>query len=134
MIKHLQKMFAPDRINEQCGTHHNKATYMRFSHRIGRRRQNAALTLIELLVVIGIWDIVDGTSKTLMVREMTGGEPGSNKGWNWGHFNCKSAAYGISSLGTIPANTTPFPTTMWAAATSSWLTAASVSVLRTSID
>ena len=62
------------------------------------------MTLIELLVVIGIWDIVDGTRKTLMVREMTGGEPGSNKGWNWRHFNCKSAAYGINGHGTIPGD------------------------------
>ncbi len=54
------------------------------------------------LTTIRVRDVFDGTSNTLMVGEMTGGEPGSKKGWTWVHFNIKSTASGINGPGTIP--------------------------------
>ena len=56
------------------------------------------------LAAIRIRDVFDGTSSTLMVGEMTGGEPGSMKGWWWPHFNVKSTFFGINGPGSIPGD------------------------------
>ncbi len=54
------------------------------------------------IVPIRIRDVFDGTSNTLMVGEVTGGEAGSNEGLQWVHWNIFSTANGINGLGTIP--------------------------------
>ena len=51
---------------------------------------------------IRIRDVFDGTSQTLMVGELTGGEPGSNRGHQWVHYNLFSTAFGLNGPGSIP--------------------------------
>lgn len=51
---------------------------------------------------IAVGDVSDGTSNTLFVGEVTGGAPGSQKGWTWVNGPMFSTAFGINSLGTIP--------------------------------
>jgi prepilin-type N-terminal cleavage/methylation domain-containing protein len=51
---------------------------------------------------IQIAKITDGTSKTFMLGEVTGGELGSNAGWVWVHFDVASPFWGINGVGTIP--------------------------------
>jgi prepilin-type processing-associated H-X9-DG protein len=46
--------------------------------------------------------VSDGTSKTLMAGEVTGGQPGSKNGWIWVHFDLASPFWGINGVGTIP--------------------------------
>ena len=59
--------------------------------------------LVNILPV-RIRDVFDGTSNTLMVGEITGGESGSNEGQQWVHWNIFSTANGINGLGTIPGD------------------------------
>ena len=51
---------------------------------------------------VRIRDVYDGTSNTLMVGEVTGGEQGSHQGYQWVHFNLFSTAFGINGPGSIP--------------------------------
>ena len=53
---------------------------------------------------VGIRDVFDGTSNTLMVGELTGGEPGSNRGHQWVHYNLFTTFNGINGDGTIPGS------------------------------
>jgi prepilin-type N-terminal cleavage/methylation domain-containing protein/prepilin-type processing-associated H-X9-DG protein len=57
---------------------------------------------------IRIAEVVDGTSNTLFVGEVTGGEPGTSKtndwSWVWAHFGVFTTYFGISGPGTIPGN------------------------------
>ena len=46
--------------------------------------------------------VFDGTSNTLMVGEITNGEPGSFQGMPWAHWNLGSPFLGINGPGTIP--------------------------------
>ena len=54
------------------------------------------------LVAHQIRDVFDGTSNTLHVGELTGGETGSEKGWEWVSGVFFSTAFGINGPGTIP--------------------------------
>ena len=51
---------------------------------------------------VRIRDVVDGTSKTLLVGELTGGEQGSAQGHQWVHFNLFTTLFGINGPDTIP--------------------------------
>ena len=51
---------------------------------------------------IRIRDVFDGTSNTLMIGELAGGEQGSHQGHWWNHFNLFSTALGINGPGSIP--------------------------------
>lgn len=51
---------------------------------------------------VAVRDVVDGTSNTLFVGEVTGGAPGSQEGWIWVNGPMFSTAFGINGLGTIP--------------------------------
>ena len=53
---------------------------------------------------VGIRDVFDGTSNTLMVGEVTGGEPGSSRGHQWVHYNLFTTFNGINGDGTIPGS------------------------------
>ena len=53
---------------------------------------------------IRVADVFDGTSNTLMVGEITGGEPGSNDGWIYVNGTLFSTAFGINGPGTIPGD------------------------------
>ena len=54
------------------------------------------------VLAVRIRDVYDGTSNTLMVGEVTGGEQGSHQGYQWVHFNLFSTAFGINGPGSIP--------------------------------
>ena len=54
------------------------------------------------LTSIPIRKVRDGTSKTLIVGEVTGGAPESGHGWFWPAFTCKTTAPGINGPDTIP--------------------------------
>ena len=54
------------------------------------------------LLSVRIRDVFDGTSHTLMIEELTGGEPGSHQGHQWVHFNLFSTGLGLNSAGSIP--------------------------------
>ena len=54
------------------------------------------------LLSVRIRDVFDGTSHTLMIEELTGGEPGSHQGHQWVHFNLFSTGLGINGAGSIP--------------------------------
>jgi prepilin-type N-terminal cleavage/methylation domain-containing protein len=54
------------------------------------------------LTRVRIRDVVDGTSKTLLVGELTGGEQGSTKGHQWVHLNLFTTLFGINGPDTIP--------------------------------
>ena len=56
------------------------------------------------VVPVKIRDVFDGTSNTLMIGELTGGEPGSHQGHQWVHFNLFSTVLGINGPGTIPGD------------------------------
>ena len=49
-----------------------------------------------------VGDVFDGTSNTLFVGEVTGGEEGSNDGPTWYHGQTNSTAFGINGPNTIP--------------------------------
>ena len=51
---------------------------------------------------IRVADVFDGTSNTLMVGEITGGEAGSHQGWIYVNGTLFSTAFGINGPGTIP--------------------------------
>ena len=51
---------------------------------------------------IHIHDVTDGTSHTLIVGEITGGNPGSGMSLVWVHMNIVSTRPGINGPGTIP--------------------------------
>jgi len=55
-----------------------------------------------------IRDVFDGTSQTLFVGEITGGEPGAGiqygEGWHWTHGTLHCTAFGINGPGTIPGD------------------------------
>ena len=53
---------------------------------------------------VRIRDVYDGTSNTLMVGELTGGEPGSNRGLQWVHYNLFTTEFGINGPGSIPGD------------------------------
>ena len=54
------------------------------------------------LRAIRVAEVFDGTSNTLMMGEVTGGESGSEKGMHWIHWNLSSPSVGINGPGTIP--------------------------------
>ena len=47
-------------------------------------------------------EVFDGTSNTVMVGEITGGESGSKSGIPWAHWNLSSPSLGINGPATIP--------------------------------
>jgi len=51
---------------------------------------------------VTIRDVFDGSSNTVMVGELTGGEAGSTRGHQWVHFNVFTTIEGINGLSTIP--------------------------------
>ena len=51
---------------------------------------------------VRIAEITDGTTHTLLVGEVTGGEPGSHLGVMWIAFPVAATASGINGAGTIP--------------------------------
>ena len=51
---------------------------------------------------IRISKATDGTSKTFMVGEVTGGQQGSKRGWIYVHFAMASPFWGINGVGSIP--------------------------------
>ena len=53
---------------------------------------------------IRVADVFDGTSNTLMVGEITGGEAGSQDGWIYVNGTLFSTAFGINGPGTIPGD------------------------------
>ena len=53
---------------------------------------------------IRVRDVYDGTSNTLFVGEVTGGEPGSCRGWFWPEFNVATTVNGINGVATIPGD------------------------------
>lgn len=55
---------------------------------------------------MGISDISDGTSKTFIVGEVTGGESGSRKGRIWPTWSIRATMWGINGPGTIPGDGT----------------------------
>jgi prepilin-type N-terminal cleavage/methylation domain-containing protein len=55
-----------------------------------------------------IAQITDGTSHTLMVGEVTGGEPGSNVGWFWITHAANDTFDGINGLDTLPGGASEF--------------------------
>jgi len=54
------------------------------------------------LTRVRIRDVVDGTSKTLLVGELTGGESGSKQGFQWVHINIFTTLLGINGPDSIP--------------------------------
>ena len=56
------------------------------------------------VLVVRIRDVYDGTSNTLMVGELAGGEQGSHRGHWWNHFNLYSTVLGINVPGSIPGD------------------------------
>ena len=53
---------------------------------------------------VRIRDVFDGTSNTLMVGELTGGEVGTNQGHQWVHFNLFTTLFGINGPASIPGD------------------------------
>lgn len=53
---------------------------------------------------IRVSEVFDGTSQTLLVGEVTGGEPGSHQGPTWAAFVLRSTAGGINGAGSIPGD------------------------------
>ena len=53
---------------------------------------------------IRIGEVFDGTSNTLMVGEVTGGEPGSHQGPTWAAYVLRSTFGGINGFGSIPGD------------------------------
>jgi len=51
---------------------------------------------------IRVGEVFDGTTQTLMVGEVTGGEPGSHQGPTWAAFVLHSTVGGINGAGSIP--------------------------------
>ena len=51
---------------------------------------------------VRIRDVTDGTSQTLFIGEITGGEPGSDTGWTYANGTLFSTGWGINGAGTIP--------------------------------
>ena len=47
-------------------------------------------------------DISDGTSHTLLIGEVTGGGPGTHKGFGWAHLGVTDSSGGINGPGTAP--------------------------------
>jgi len=66
-------------------------------------RTNGDGMMLNVLAV-EIRDVFDGTSNTLMIGELTGGEQGSHRGHWWSHFNLFSTALGINGPGSIPGD------------------------------
>ena len=56
------------------------------------------------IIPVRIRDVFDGTSNTLMVGELTGGEQGSHQGNHWVNWNIFSTIEGINGPGTIPGD------------------------------
>jgi prepilin-type N-terminal cleavage/methylation domain-containing protein/prepilin-type processing-associated H-X9-DG protein len=52
-------------------------------------------------------DIADGTSKTLMVSEVTGAGPGTQRGYCWCTTNLLDTADGVNGPGTVPGGCDP---------------------------
>jgi len=71
----------------------------------GQLYQTPALHADGILMnrnAIRVAEIFDGTTNTLMVGEVTGGEPGSHQGPTWAAFVLRSTAGGINGAGSIP--------------------------------
>lgn len=56
------------------------------------------------LTAIRIKKILDGTSKTLVAGDITGGKADSVAGWSWVRYNMMSTWPGLNPAGTIPGN------------------------------
>ena len=56
------------------------------------------------VLAVKIRDVFDGTSNTLMIGELTGGEQGSHRGPQWVHFNLFTTVFGINGPGSIPGD------------------------------
>jgi hypothetical protein len=53
---------------------------------------------------VRVKDVLDGTSKTLVVGEVTGGVSGSRRGRIWPVWTLRATINGINGPGTIPGN------------------------------
>ena len=53
---------------------------------------------------VRVRDVYDGTNNTLFVGEVTGGDPGNQRGWVWPEINVTMTVHGMNCVATTPGN------------------------------